>query len=165
MIGQLTAAALLLLQIGPAGPRRCVAPRDMGDMAAVVAPHLIEALATRCAPFRGSTSFVGSDGGRALASRFRAEEATRSPGAVRALQALAGVDFPPNVPESVVLAFVGPSVGAQLTGLTAERCRAADRMIAALAPLPPGNIADMVETLVTLVPPEERSNIVICPTS
>jgi hypothetical protein len=163
MISNMTAAALLLVQAVPAQPQSCVATRDVGDMAIVVAPHLIDALAARCGQFAGSAPFVGSDAGRELASRFRAEAGTTSAGAIRAIQGLAGANFPANVPEPLVLAFVGPVVADQVKVLSAEQCRAADRMIAALAPLPAANVAEFIGALVTLAPPENRRGLRVCP--
>jgi hypothetical protein len=163
MIANMTAAALLLVQAVPAQPQSCVAARDVGDMAVVVAPHLIEALAARCGQYAGSAPFVGSDAGRQLASRFRAEAGTASAGAIRAIQGLAGANFPANVPDRLVLAFVGPVVADEIGALSAERCRAADRMIAALAPLPPANVGELVATLITLAPPENRRGLRVCP--
>ena len=158
MIAQLAAAALLASQSAAAAQSpRCVAQQDVDDLLLTFAPHLIQTVGSRCQSFAGSTPFIASAGGRAFVERARADAVPRLPGALRALETISGERIPGGAIGRVAMAaFLGTAVNDVVDELSEAECRAADRAVASLAPLPPANIASAFGALMIFAGDGER---------
>lgn len=159
MIAQLAAAALLASQSAAAAQApRCVAQQDVDDLLLTFAPHLIQTVGSRCQSFAGSTPFITSADGRAFVERARSDAVPRLPGALRALETISGERIPGGaIGRLAVVAFLGTAVNDVVDELTETKCRAADRAVASLAPLPPASIASAFGALMLFAQDEERN--------
>ena len=144
MIGPAT-AALALLHVQPAREpaRPCLTTAELGDLAVVALPEIIDSLAQRCSALLPETAFLRS-GASGFTQRLRTEGAGNREPAMAALQRMA----PPRLQAQLSTDAGLKSMAGMLAGemgprLNAKTCAEMSRFFESLSPLPAANVAMM----------------------
>lgn len=141
------AVALLFAQANAAPPRPCLTTAELGDLAVVVLPDVLDGFARSCSAHLPETAFLRS-GASAFMERLRAGgEARRGP----ALAALGRV-APPNLRAQVgtqagLKMMAGMLSGQMSSRLNPKTCGELSRFTESVAPLPAENVAMMFSSL------------------
>ena len=106
--------------------------------------------------------------GATLADRYRSEAATAWPAAKVAFGKLSDPDLIGQLDDGTLRKLLSAGITVELTkGLKARDCRLVDRMMVALEPLPPRNMAMLLGILMEIGASEDRkagkSPFSICP--
>ena len=145
MIHAIAAAALLLAQTAPAG--QCLTRAEAADVMATTVPYMVDAVARKCAAALPANAFLRT-GSAPLIQRLRAESAGR-PATSGAIGKIFGSDMPAEVrPETLAQLFGEAMAGEMVKDVKSEDCPEADRLVAALAPLPAANLGSLVVTFI-----------------
>lgn len=156
MIHALTAAALLLGQAA-AAEGSCVTREQVGDIAIVLVPELVGAVAEKCRPHVAETAFLATGADDYLA-RLQAAADSRRQSAIRTFGRASGVaEAEKEAGEMGLGMFMGMLRGGVAAGVKPEACADLDRMLAALAPLPPENLGILAGSAFALVEQSKRN--------
>lgn len=141
MIGHATAALALLLAQPAARP--CVTPAELGDVAVVALPEVIDSLARSCGTHLPETAFLRS-GAAGFSQRLRTEGAGRRDAAFAAIKRVA----PPQLQAQIATEAGFKMMVSMLTGgmgarLNPKTCGELSRFTESLSPLPAANVAMM----------------------
>lgn len=153
MISHIIAAAMLVSQAvpGAGGQPPCLSREEVGDLVIALAPATLGAVAARCRSHLGAGAFLNS-GWETFRVRLEAEASEHRTAALRAFSKMAGgEELSPDQQDaamSLMTAGLTAGVGA---GLPLDACLDADRIIGALAPLPPRNIGVLAGSIMALV--------------
>lgn len=151
------AAALLVTIPGVASAASpCLTPPEFAAVAQFALPSVISGAAARCAPALSTDSFLRHDGA-AMSARYAEASRQSWPQAKQAFLKLSAADgkdasgmlasMPDDSLKQIVDGFVQ---GAVVSRLPIEQCPLVDQVIRLIAPLPAGNTAQLVATLVAL---------------
>ncbi len=140
-----TLAAFLLIaaQTAPAA-QQCLPPAQAGQLAAALVPALIDSAARHCAAHLPAGAFLG-DGSRALSERIRADTAPLRASAAAAVLALTGQAEP--APGQDPDQMIGVLADGMAEALDAPKCRSANQLFEALAPLPTANLGQLFSAI------------------
>jgi hypothetical protein len=165
MIAHLAAAAALIAAQTGAGsePVRCIDEQQMADLTIALAPAFIETVGATCARHPGTTPFIRSAAGAQLVQRSRAAATASAASAVSAIETMTGRRLPAGIPPQVAMAVAVPAFAAELPPMTPTRCRSADNMIAAAAPLPPANLGRLVASVFAFAGEGRGAPNLVCP--
>lgn len=151
MIQPAVIAALLLAQAAaPDAAPRCVQREGARDTVIVMAPHLLDAVATKCRPHLPADAFLSARSAE-LVARMKTEAAGRAPSAAAAIRAIAG-DKVPELPDPDALVILGGAFGGAAVAkeLKPESCGEMSNLVEALAPLPTENLGRAIVSLLIL---------------
>jgi hypothetical protein len=149
MIAKMIAAALLMAQAVP-DETPCLTRAEVSDFALNLAPVLVRAVAQRCRSHLPADAFLNSGWG-AYEARLEAEAPAHRAAALRVFARLAGGE--PVAPEqqSAAMQLMTSSLVAGVDGvIPLESCPDVDRILGALAPLPPENLGALIGSLFAL---------------
>ena len=154
----------------------CLTPSEAQAIVSVTLPDIISGTTTKCGPVNGTASFLATSG-RALADRYRPTALAQWPNARPALRKLAGPDAGPLMDlmsDENLRSFSSTLVTtAVLKSIDARQCSDIDRVMRAVAPLPPENMSMLVGILLEIMGrpkaqaavAKTKSPINICPAS
>jgi hypothetical protein len=147
MIAHAAAVALLLAQPGAAPPRPCLTTAELGDLAVVALPDVLDGFARNCSAHLPATAFLRS-GASGFMEKLRAGGATRRDTALAALGRVA----PPNLraqisTEAGLKMMTGVLTGQMSSRLNPKTCGELSRFTESLAPLPAENVAMMFSSM------------------
>jgi hypothetical protein len=153
MISHIIAAALLVAQAAPnpsAAPP-CLSREEVGDLVITLAPAMLGAVAERCHSHVGPAAFLNT-GWEPFRLRLESEATRHRAAALHAFVKMAGGEALSPDQEGAAMTMMTASLTAGVgTGLPLEACSDADRIIGALAPLPPENLGVLAGAIMALV--------------
>jgi hypothetical protein len=137
------AVALLFAQANATTPRPCVTTAELGDLAVVALPEVIDSFAQRCSAMLPETAFLRA-GASGFTQRLRTEGAANRAPAMAALKRMA----PPQMQAQIgtdagMKMVVGMLAGSMGPRLNAKSCAEMSRFVESLSPLPAANVAMM----------------------
>jgi hypothetical protein len=160
MIKLLALSALLAAQpaASPAGaPPGCLPKEKVGDVAMVLAPFVVDALARHCTPHLPPQAYLAA-GGATLAQRLRTDSADRVGSAAETLQRIMGAGMPPMQDQQALLQVIGEmGTGFMVRNLRPANCPEVSAMIEAVAPLPTRNLGIFVSSFAGIVGREQAA--------
>jgi hypothetical protein len=155
---KLLAAAFILAHAAAAhGRTGCLSERQAADIVVGIAPEMIGMLRTQCAAYAGSTPFLSSDAGRDVLQRGRAAAAGREAELMSAIETLTGQRLPLGVTWAQARLVLIPVLRQRMPAMDERRCGEADRLVAAIAPLPPENLGRAAAAILALSERNGRS--------
>ena len=131
----------------------CLTPAEAQAIISVTLPDIIAGTSSKCAPLIGSASFLGSSG-RAMADRYRPNALTAWPIARPALRKMAGPDASllDMMSDENLRLFSSTLVAtAVVKSINPQQCSDIDRIMRAVAPLPPENMSMLVGILLEIM--------------
>ncbi len=142
-------SAILALLLGQAAPgaQQCLQPSEVGDLAVIAMPELIDSFARSCGPHLPEPAFLRT-GAAQLSQRLRAEGAPHREPAFAAIRRMAPPNFRNVDPQVGLGAVIGGFTGGMTRNLNPKSCGELSRFVESLAPLPTPNIAQMVSSAV-----------------
>jgi hypothetical protein len=144
MIGHATAAlALVLAQPAAAPARPCITTAELGDLAVVALPDVVEGFARNCNAHLSETAFLRT-GASGFVARLRAGGEARRSSALAAIGRVA----PPRMraqigTEAGLKMMVGMLSAEMASKLNPKTCGELSRFTESLSPLPAQNVAMM----------------------
>ncbi|MEM7728993.1 MAG: hypothetical protein AAF311_06920 [Pseudomonadota bacterium] len=162
-VGPAALACLPILFAAPvqAQSTDCITPSESQAVVAYLMPELVRRVEARCTPLLGGGGFLAGEAD-ALAQRVSPLSEASGPLAIRALERQSGTALPDNA----VLLSLGRQALAEGVAQQMDdtACRAADRLMAELDPLPPRNLANLVALAIeTGLNSDPDSPIKVCP--
>ena len=164
MIQPIAIAALLLVQGGAPAKPPCLEREGVRDAFMVLAPHLVEAVATKCKPHLPATAFLAARSPE-LVARMKAQSAGQAPSAAAAIRSLAG-DKMPEIKDPEALVTMGGVFGGAAIAeeMKPETCGEMSNLIESLAPLPTENLGMAIASVLVLAKVGEKGKgPTICP--
>jgi hypothetical protein len=147
-------AVILAMALNPisAAAQDCLTPNEARAIVKVAMPDVIKGVADKCrASLDGSSFFLQS--GNDMINRYRAATDGAWPVAKASLGKLAKdqAALLESLPDEALKPLIGTVVAGEIgKGIKPEQCASIDRAIAALAPLPADNMADLLVSIVEL---------------
>ena len=140
------AFALLLAQPVMTTSRPCITTAELGDLAVVALPDVIESFAGTCSAHLPATAYLRS-GAAGFVTKLRTGDAARRTSALAAIGRVA----PPNLRAQIGTEAGFKMMAGVLSGQVAPRlnpktCGEFSRFIESLAPLPTENVATMLSS-------------------
>ena len=138
------AAALALILAQPAGTqgRPCITTAELGALAVVALPEIVDSFAQRCAAHLPETAFLRA-GAAGFTQRLRTEGSVQREPAFAAMKRMA----PPNLrnmdPQVGLNTMIGGLTGGMGARLNPKTCAEMSRFVESLSPLPAANVAMM----------------------
>ena len=160
MIGHATAAlALILAQPAAAPARPCLTTAELGHLAVVTMPEIIDSFAQRCSAHLPQTAFLRS-GASGFTQRLRTEGAGNREPAMAALKRMAPPQLQAQVTTDAGLkTMIGMLAGGMGPRLNPKTCTEMSRFVESLSPLPAANVAMMFSSAaafgMAMRPPEQ----------
>ncbi|MCB2063037.1 MAG: hypothetical protein KDE25_06195 [Novosphingobium sp.] len=148
----------------------CLTPKQAGSLAGYALPSVITGATKRCATALPEKSYLRTDGS-ALAKRYATRKDETWPAAKAAFLTMSkskdGTDkFLSQLPDSSLREMVDVVLeGMIVQEIAVNDCGKIDNIVRLLAPLPPGNTAELVVLLVGMAPEskaEKPSKLSIC---
>jgi hypothetical protein len=148
MIAHAAAAVALLLAQPSATPARpCLTTAELGDLAVVTLPDVLDSFARSCSAHLPETAFLRS-GASGFTERLRAGGATRRGPALAALGRVAPPNLRAQISTEAGLKMMTGMVSGQMSSrLNPKTCGELSRFTESLAPLPPENVAMMFSSM------------------
>lgn len=146
-------AALLPIQAIAQTARPCLTPREAQALISFALPDVLAGITTKCAPVAGATSYLAM-GGKTLSEKYRPASALAWPSARPAIRKLAGPDaqFLDVLPDDALKGLSGTlAATAIVKEIKPEQCADADRLVRAVAPLPPENMSMLVGIMLEII--------------
>ena len=130
----------------------CLTPREAQAMVSFTLPDIITGLGQKCGAVLGPTSFLAQSG-KEMADRYRPLAAAAWPQARPGLRKLAGenaamLDLMPD--ETLKFFSAGLAATAVIKQVDPAACSDVDRILRAVAPLPPENMSMLVGILLEI---------------
>lgn len=147
MIDKLATALLLLSSQAAAPQTQCIPPRDAGRMVTALLPSVIDSLARQCSAHLPAGAFLG-ERSHVLAERIRGETADVRPSAVVTVMTITGQDVATIGQSSDQM--IGVLADSLAADVDAVKCRGANDLFEALAPLPTPNIAQALGAVLSV---------------
>ena len=137
-------------------PAPCLSLAELRAMTTYALPSALDGVIRHCSPYLAEGGFLRRSGPGLVAS-YAAGRADAWPGAKAAFLKLAGekepesLDMVARMPDSTLQPFVEGMIGGLVgSKLKPGQCVLAETMIRLLAPLPPGNTAELLSTIAAL---------------
>jgi hypothetical protein len=129
-------------------------------------PEVLDGVTKSCKATLPSTAFLATKSDETIA-RFRASANGSWPAAKVAFLKIVGPGEDNKVIAQMPDSALQPFVAAALSGVIAKEikpadCPKIDRFVAALAPIPPSNVAELLTALMSLVGQKESDNFKVC---
>ena len=143
----------------------CLTHDEARALFAYAIPQAIEGVAKVCKPSLPATAFLPSQSA-AMVARLRGAGTANWASAKTAFLKMGGKDAAKTLatmPDSALEPFVAAAFSSVATqDIKPTDCGKIDRFVAALAPLPPGNAAELITSLIALVGGKDE-NMQLCP--
>jgi hypothetical protein len=168
---QLISAALVLAIPGPAlaaSAKPCLTSAEARSVIQAALPDVITAVADKCRQALPSGAFL-TKSSTAMSTRYRVSSGASWPMARAAFLKLAGSsgDMLKSLPDEAAKGLITAGITAAMEDkIKPDQCPNIDRAMAALAPLPPENLADLTLALLDLSIAKgetAKSPLSICP--
>jgi hypothetical protein len=163
--------AVLALVSSPAtamaqGQESCLTDAESRALFAFMIPEALGGVVRTCKPSLPATAFLATRGEETLV-RYRAASTGSWPGARAAFLKRSDTKDDAKVISGMSDAALQPFVSEALAGFVAKDVKAADcpridRFVAALAPMPPENVAELITALVGLVESKGKNSLRLC---
>jgi hypothetical protein len=146
----------------------CLTATEARGLIQVALPDVITAVESRCKTTLPSGSFLARSGAE-MATRYRTSAGTNWPVAKLAFLKLVGPsgEVFKSMPDDASKALISAGIAAEMgKGIKPEQCSYIDRAMAALAPLPPENMADLTIVILELGNAngaKTKSPLTLCP--
>jgi len=144
--------------------QRCI-PREQGEhLVRYFLPTIVDTIGRRCRPQLGANAFLqGAE--RSLLPRLRSEAVGAWPLAKAALPAISPTQLPDFLTDEALQMAAEAVVAAQTAeAIPLGDCAQADRVVAALSPLPSQNMAQLVTVMIEIAGENvEGMPVGICP--
>ena len=162
LLGLLSVSSLTQAQ----GPSTCLTDVEARGLFTFAMPEALEGMATKCRAALPETAFL-SVHSKEMLMRFRAAAAGSWPQAKAAFLKMSHEGEDDHVMASMPDSALQPFVAAAFSGVVANDvkpadCPKIDRFVAALAPLPPASVAELITALIALVGGDESDDLRIC---
>lgn len=160
----LALAAVPQMAMAQATP--CLTQAEAKSLAQFALPDILTSVISTCKATLPASAFLVRSGPD-LVTRYRTEGASSWPGAKAAIIKLAGEQgaMLKALPDEAVKPLIGAGISGSLgNAIKPKSCDAVDRGLAALAPLPLSNMADLTTMLIELGGDKAgKSPLKICP--
>lgn len=134
----------------PQGAGACLTPSEVSDLAQVVLPEAIGAAGVACAAVLPPSAAIRQTNG-AMLTRYRSEADRAWPQAKRVIGKIGGVEGAAMLDSELVRPLLTTMLVAQVTKtINVRDCASIERIVSALAPLPPRNTADVAAQILML---------------
>jgi hypothetical protein len=163
--------AIIALIASPAvaegqAPPVCLTDAEAQALFTYAIPEALDGVSKSCDTALPATSFLKINSTQTIA-RFRAAAAGTWPTARKAFMKIAGdgkeSELMAGMPDSALQPFVSAAFsGVVANGVKPEKCAKIDRFVAALAPLPPANVAALITALIGLTGDKEGHDFKLC---
>ena len=131
-------------------PGACLTASEVTDLAQVVLPEAIGAAGVACASVLPASAAIRQTNG-AMLTRYRSEADRAWPQAKRAIGKIGGVEGTAMLDSELVRPLLTTMLVAEVTKTIHVRdCASIERIVTALAPLPPRNTADVAAQILML---------------
>lgn len=128
----------------------CLSASEVSDLAQVVLPDAIGAAGVACAAVLPANAVIRQTNG-AMLSRYRSEADRAWPQAKRVIGKIGGVENAGMLDSELVRPILTTMLVAQVTKtINVRDCASIERIVTALAPLPPRNTADVAAQILLL---------------
>ncbi len=165
-----TASALIAVISQPivaAAAPSCLTPAEAQALVRVALPDVIDGVTDKCKTTLPGTSFI-LQSGSGLIERYRGSANSAWPAAKPAITKIAGEQgaFLAAMPDDAVKPLLSALITGEIgKGIKAEQCDMIDSLMAAIAPLPAENMADLLVAIVGLAAKEGKSSkLTLCAT-
>ena len=147
-------------------PSQCLTAPEARALFTFVIPEAIEGVAAKCKTALPSTAFLPSSSAATIA-KFREAAKGGWPAARAAFLKISGPDKETEVVAKMSDKALQPFVSEAFAGVVANDvkpadCPKIDRFVAALAPIPPSNVADLITALIGLVGEKKGDDLKLC---
>ena len=141
----------------------CVTPIESEAVVSYLLPPLVTGIAGACQQSLGPDAYIEREAPR-LSDRLRPAAHNAWPAARAAVQRVAKLPLPPEIMGDAAEGAIGPILAAGIAGqANPDTCRTADRLLAALDPLPPRNLAQAMALFLELgVAKDDKAPFRIC---
>lgn len=134
----------------PAAAGQCLTSSEVSDLAQVVLPEAIDAAGIACASVLPASAAIRQTNG-AMLTRYRAEADRAWPQAKRVIGKIGGVEGTAMLDSELVRPLLTTMLVAEVTKtIHIQDCASIERIVTALAPLPPHNTADVAAQILML---------------
>ena len=165
-LGRVGAAAMLWLGAAATSAQgatsACLQPQQAESLVVALIPDTLAAVAARCASALPPTATLRA-GLVPIADRYRAAREAALPDAAVSAAALMGDDGEGLASSTVVDLFGQIAAREIVKEIKPRDCARVDRIVALLAPLPPGNIAGLAVEMMSAAPGRKVNGLAICP--
>lgn len=161
------AALLAALPAQALAAKPCLSPAEAQGLVTFALPGAVEALGARCRPLLPPASLLGGRSAE-LAARYRAASEAAWPVARAGFTKMTDPLLMGILGDKAAKEMIANAVSSGLAGeLKARDCATVDRVLTAIEPLPPRNVADLVAVVMELgareAAKEEETPFTICP--
>ena len=164
----LALAATSSMAAAQASPK-CLTEPEASALFEYAMPELLDSVAKKCGPALPSQAFLSTQAAQ-LVTRYRASAAPKWPTAKAAMIKAAGGDEEKTdkifnaLPDDTLKSLLTAGVAAAITGdIQPTSCVRIDKLTAALAPLPPSNVSQIIVQIVALESEKKKSSkLMIC---
>ena len=144
----------------------CLTAAEAQALFTYAIPEALDGVAKTCKPMLPSTAFLATKSDETVA-RFRAGANGSWPTAKAAFLKIAGPGEETKLLAGMPDSALQPFVAAAFSGVVAKEvkpadCSKIDRFVAALAPVAPANVAELLTALVGLVGGEDHGDFKVC---
>jgi hypothetical protein len=158
-------ATLAIQPIAASAASSCLTPAEAQAIVRVALPDIIGGVSDKCKANLAGTSFI-LQSGPGMIARYRSSANAAWGAAKPAMTKIAGdqASFLANLPDDAVKPLLSALVSGEIgKGIKPEQCGKIDNLMAAVAPLPAENMADLVVAIAGLTAKEGKaSKINIC---
>ncbi len=149
---------------------KCMTPAEAQNLIAFAMPDIITGVTEQCKPHWPAKSFLVSPEGANLIMRYKTASTTAWPSAKSAMQKVMG-DNPlmTAMNDDVLKTLLAAGISAGISGdIKPQDCATYDRVAAAIAPLPPENMATLIGVILESESKKsnasgKKSKLDICP--
>jgi hypothetical protein len=128
----------------------CLTSAEARSVVSAALPDLVLAISNKCKPALPADAYLTKSGG-SLASKFKSSANAAWPSAKKAVLRIAGdkAELLASLPDDSSRALLSVGINTMITnGVTTEKCGVANRILAALDPLPSANFADAFSAVI-----------------
>jgi hypothetical protein len=150
-------------------PSKCLTEPEAAALFEYAMPELLDSVAKKCGPALPSQAFLSTQATQ-LVTRYRASAASKWPTAKAAMIKAAGGEAEKTdkifnaLPDDTLKSLLTAGLATAITGdIQAAKCSRIDKLTAALAPLPPSNVSQIIVQIVALESEKKKSSkLMIC---
>jgi hypothetical protein len=145
---------------------QCLTAPEARALFTFIIPEAVEGVAAKCKAALPATAFLPSSSAATVA-KFREAAKGGWPAARAAFLKIGGPAKEADLMAKMSDATLQPFVSEAFAGVVANDvkpadCRKIDRFVAALAPIPPSNVADLITALIALVGEKKGDDLKLC---
>jgi hypothetical protein len=151
-LSALAVAAALITNPAIAAAQDCMTPAEAQALVKVAMPDVIKGVADKCRPSLEPSAFLAQSG-TDMVNRYRVSADGAWALAKGSISKLAKdqAALLESLPDEALKPLIGTVIGSEISkGIKPEQCAGFDRAMAALAPLPADNMADLLVAILDL---------------